>query len=244
MTHPAGRREAAPADEPGPDRPVARPELLPPERPDLLLGLDSDPPTRNIFGLIAADPELARGGIRLRQFGQEIIEHLGGKKIHPGLVASPAACASRSTRGAARPYPRLRCPRRSATAHDRPRPLQGAARSAPRGESRPSAISRRCSWAWCARDGTWEHYDGRIRFGDAQGRSSPTSLDPRRYRDFIGEAVEPDSYPEVAVLQADGLPRGHLPRRSAGAAQHLHADGQRRWPTRSWRSTASAAAAR
>ena len=32
VTHPAGRREAAAADEPGPDRPVARPELLPPQR--------------------------------------------------------------------------------------------------------------------------------------------------------------------------------------------------------------------
>src|SRR5262249_52781640 len=51
--------------------------------PDLILGFDGDPSRRNVFGLIAADPELARGGIRLRQFGQEVIELLGGKKIHP-----------------------------------------------------------------------------------------------------------------------------------------------------------------
>src|SRR4029453_6703008 len=51
--------------------------------PDLLFGMESDPAKRNVFGLIAAAPELARGGIRLRQFGQEIIEQLGGKKIHP-----------------------------------------------------------------------------------------------------------------------------------------------------------------
>src|SRR5579871_4502108 len=55
--------------------------------PDLLLGFDSPPATRNVFGLAAANPELARGGIRLRQFGQEIIEALGGKKIHPAWVA-------------------------------------------------------------------------------------------------------------------------------------------------------------
>jgi NAD-reducing hydrogenase large subunit len=41
--------------------------------PDLLFGMESDPAKRNVFGLIAAEPELARGGIRLRQFGQEII---------------------------------------------------------------------------------------------------------------------------------------------------------------------------
>jgi len=51
--------------------------------PDLLLGWDSDPATRNVFGLIKANPELARKGIRVRQFGQQVIEHLGGKRIHP-----------------------------------------------------------------------------------------------------------------------------------------------------------------
>src|SRR3954469_11108068 len=51
--------------------------------PDLILGWAARVPSRNVFGLIAADRELARGGIRLRQFGQEIIEALGGRKIHP-----------------------------------------------------------------------------------------------------------------------------------------------------------------
>src|SRR5262245_12334738 len=68
--------------------------------PDLLLGMESDPARRNVFGLIAAAPELARGGIRLRQFGQEIIEQLGGKKIHPawavpGGVRAPLSAAGR-----------------------------------------------------------------------------------------------------------------------------------------------------
>src|SRR5215470_16430223 len=51
--------------------------------PDFLLGWESDPAKRNVFGVIDAHPELARGGIRLRQFGQELIEALGGRKIHP-----------------------------------------------------------------------------------------------------------------------------------------------------------------
>ncbi|HQW34890.1 MAG TPA: nickel-dependent hydrogenase large subunit, partial [Thermoflexales bacterium] len=51
--------------------------------PDFLLGWDSDPAKRNVFGLIQANPDLARAGIRLRQFGQEVIELLGGRKIHP-----------------------------------------------------------------------------------------------------------------------------------------------------------------
>src|ERR1044071_8022073 len=44
--------------------------------PDLLLGFDSDPARRNIFGLIEDDPEMARSGIALRKFGQEIMEGL------------------------------------------------------------------------------------------------------------------------------------------------------------------------
>src|SRR6476659_930056 len=45
--------------------------------PDFLLGWDTPPEKRNVLGLIATNPELARAGIRLRQFGQEIIEVLG-----------------------------------------------------------------------------------------------------------------------------------------------------------------------
>ena len=50
--------------------------------PDLILGMDSDPAVRNIFGIIEKDPELARQGIRLRKFGQELIEKIAGKRIH------------------------------------------------------------------------------------------------------------------------------------------------------------------
>jgi len=51
--------------------------------PDLLLGFDSDPATRNVIGLLAADPELTVKAVNLRKFGQEIIHTLGGRRIHP-----------------------------------------------------------------------------------------------------------------------------------------------------------------
>ena len=68
--------------------------------PDFLLGWQSDPVRRNLFGLIAAEPEWARAGIRLRQFGQAIIERLGGRRIHsawvvPGGVRSPLTIEGR-----------------------------------------------------------------------------------------------------------------------------------------------------
>jgi len=51
--------------------------------PDLLLGFDSDPATRNVVGIIGANPELALKAVNLRKWGQEIISILGGRRIHP-----------------------------------------------------------------------------------------------------------------------------------------------------------------
>jgi NAD-reducing hydrogenase large subunit len=62
--------------------------------PDFLLGMDSDPASRNVLGVIAKHPELARDGIELRKFGLQLIETLAKERVHPswvvpGGVASP-----------------------------------------------------------------------------------------------------------------------------------------------------------
>jgi NAD-reducing hydrogenase large subunit len=54
--------------------------------PDLLLGMESDPKARHVFGVVAAKPELGRAGVALRRFGQHMIELLANKRIHPGWV--------------------------------------------------------------------------------------------------------------------------------------------------------------
>lgn len=54
--------------------------------PDLLLGFDSSPETRNVVGLIQANPELALKAVNLRKFGQNIIYTLGGRRIHPNFA--------------------------------------------------------------------------------------------------------------------------------------------------------------
>ena len=50
--------------------------------PDLLFGFDSEVAKRNIVGVAAAYPEVARQGVLLRKFGQEVIRHTAGKRIH------------------------------------------------------------------------------------------------------------------------------------------------------------------
>ena len=51
--------------------------------PDLLLGFDSNPATRNVVGLIQAAPDLTVKAVQLRKWGQQIISTLGGRRIHP-----------------------------------------------------------------------------------------------------------------------------------------------------------------
>src|SRR3989339_1545015 len=50
--------------------------------PDLLFGFDSDVTKRNIVGVAAAHPEIAKRGVLLRKFGQEVIRITAGKRVH------------------------------------------------------------------------------------------------------------------------------------------------------------------
>ena len=50
--------------------------------PDLLFGFDSEVARRNIVGVAAAYPDIARQGVLLRKYGQEVIRHTAGKRIH------------------------------------------------------------------------------------------------------------------------------------------------------------------
>lgn len=60
--------------------------------PDLVLGLDADPATRNVVGVVAAAPDVARKALRLRTLGQSINELIGGRGVHPvTLVAGGIA---------------------------------------------------------------------------------------------------------------------------------------------------------
>jgi len=56
--------------------------------PDLLFGFDSDVAKRNIVGIAAAYPEIAKQGVLLRKYGQEVIRVTAGKRIH-GTGAIP-----------------------------------------------------------------------------------------------------------------------------------------------------------
>ncbi len=56
--------------------------------PDLLYGIDAPAGQRNVVSLALDNKELARKGILMRKFGQEIIRAIAGKRIH-GIAAVP-----------------------------------------------------------------------------------------------------------------------------------------------------------
>jgi NAD-reducing hydrogenase large subunit len=173
--------------------------------PDLILGFDSDPARRNIFGLIGADRGLARGGIRLRQFGQEVIEQLGGKKIHPnwsvpGGVREPLTEAGRVAI-------RDRIPEVRATIFDALGRFKGLLDQYEE-EARTFGNFPSLFMGLVGDDGTWEHYDGKIRVGDSEGRIVADGLDAQAYQDFIGEATQHDSYLKFPYYKPLGYPDG------------------------------------
>lgn len=51
--------------------------------PDLVFGFSAPAEKRNIVGVLAAEPDLARKALRLRSLGQKINELVGGRGVHP-----------------------------------------------------------------------------------------------------------------------------------------------------------------
>src|SRR5262249_23008772 len=163
------------------------------------------PEKRHVFGLAQANPDLARGGIRLRAFGQKIIAALGGQRIHPSWTA-PGGVRSALT-------PQERDEMRGLAPEARNTTLNAlglfkAMLDRYREEVATFGNFPTMFLGLVAGDGTWEHYDVRIRVADADGTVVADGLDPARYREFIGEAVEPDSYLKSPYYLPRGYPDG------------------------------------
>lgn len=174
--------------------------------PDFLLGWESDPAQRNVFGLAAQKPELARAGIRLRQFGQEIIEILGGRKIHPAW-AVPGGIRSGVDRAG---LERIRAwlPEAFATADVAlglfKRVLETHEPEIEHYGNFPSLFM-----GLVGPRGEWEHHGGKLRFTDAAGQIVADQIDPKTYPELIGEAVQSSSYLKSPYYKPLG-PQGGL----------------------------------
>lgn len=172
--------------------------------PDLLLGMDADPSERNVLGLAARNPQAARDGIALRRIGQQIIETLGGKRIHPAWVV-PGGVAEPLTEEK-RGKIRAALPEAFAIAE---RTLGWFAPLLPRFVEEIERLGRFPSHyvALVDEQGRWEHYDGKIAVVNPEGRVV-REVEGARYADVIGEAVEPWSYLKFPYYKHLGYPAG------------------------------------
>jgi len=171
--------------------------------PDLLLGFDADPAVRNIVGIIETNPELALKAVKLRKFGQEIISHVSGRRIHSNLAVPGGV-------------------NKALTVEERDALLgqidemisyiqEGIGIAKGWLEENRETVERFANfpsgYMGLVKDGALELYDGTVRLKGKDG-SILEEFDGANYLHYIGEHVEPWSYLKFPFYRKMGYPDG------------------------------------
>lgn len=172
--------------------------------PDLLFGFDSDPATRNVFRIIRENPALALKAVNLRRYGQQIIERLGGKRIHTNFAVSGGVNAPLTDGN------RRAIAAELATMID----IGKEAISIAKGwleankETAASFASFPSNYMGLVdREGSLQLYDGEIRVKDAAGKYL-AQFKPENYLSYIAEHVESWSFLKHPYYRKMGFPQG------------------------------------
>jgi len=173
--------------------------------PDLLFGFDSDVAKRNIVGVAAEHPEIARRGVLLRKFGQEVIRVTAGKRVH-GTGAIPGGVNKSLTEDEREA---LRKDVYQAVAWSREAvQLVKKLHLANVGLYNSFGTFRSNMLSLVAPDGAMDLYHGGLRARDDTGTLIFDHVDYQRYWDHIVEDVKPWSYMKFPFLRAVGRERG------------------------------------
>lgn len=171
--------------------------------PDLLLGFDADPKIRNVFGIINKKPELALMAVKLRKFGQEIIEILGRKKIHP-IFAVPGG-----VNGALLVDGRDKILREvEYVINSIERAIEIAKDWIGKNKELVDSFANfKSGYMGLVKDGALELYDGDVRLIDDDGNLLEEFNDSN-YLSYIAEHVEGWSYLKFPYYKKKGFPEG------------------------------------
>ncbi len=178
--------------------------------PDLLFGFNAPVEKRNIVAVAEADKELARKGILMRKFGQEIIKAITGKKIHgvaavPGGMQKTFTLAERDYFLDGKEVPAVD------TMLDWAQAMLAFIRNyhEDRGEILDDFASYPSGHLGLVRpDGALDLYHGRLRALDSEGNSTLPDIPTDTYAQFFSEAVEKWSYMKFPYLKHLGRERG------------------------------------
>ena len=178
--------------------------------PDLLFGLDAPVEKRSVGAVALEHEELARKGIQMRQFGQELIKALAGKKIH-GICAIPGG-VHKTFYPEERDYFLAQNGKPSVDTmiewsrevidfmkayHDQHFKWLDSFASYPSGHL-----------GLVADDGALELYDGRMRAIDSSGEITLNDVHSNNYLKYFGEGVEKWSYMKFPFLRHLGRNTG------------------------------------
>ncbi len=173
--------------------------------PDLLFGFDSEVNRRNIVGVAQAHPEIAKKGVLLRKFGQEVIRATAGKRVHgtgsvPGGVNRHVSAADRAL--LQREVAQMTAWAQDAVDIAKQLHAQNPALYDGFGSFRSNMLSL------VRADGALELYDGVIRARDAAGALLFDGASDQGYLDLIEEDVKPWSYMKFPFLKSLGREDG------------------------------------
>lgn len=169
--------------------------------PDFLLA--GDPALRNVVGVAKIEPELAKKAIRLRAIGQEIVQTIGGKAIHP-VTAIPGGMTKSLSK-----EERDKIEKNLKTALELSRLALDVAKKVV--EKDLNTVKKfadiKTGYMGLVKDRNLELYDGKIRLVDKVGKKLE-EFDADKYLDYIGEHVEAWSYLKFPFYKKLGWPSG------------------------------------
>jgi NAD-reducing hydrogenase large subunit len=173
--------------------------------PDLLFGFDSDVAKRNIVGIAAAYPELAKQGVMLRKYGQEVIRVTAGKRIHgtgsiPGGVNKNVSIEERDY--LLKDIEQITAWSRDAVGIARQLFEQNLDLYNDFGRFKTHTLNM------VRHDGAMDLYHGGLRARDMDGNTLFDHYDYRHYWDVIFEDVKPWSYMKFPFLRSLGPETG------------------------------------
>ena len=170
--------------------------------PDLLFGFDADPARRHIVAVAEAHPDIARKGIALRKYGQEVIRATAGKRIH-GTGSVPGGM-NRHLSDADHALLLADAARMVEWAEDAVALVKRLHAADPVRHERFGEVPAKMLSLVRPGDGALELYDGVVRVRDEDGRILLDDQDPCAYLDLIEEEVKPWSYMKFPYLRTLG----------------------------------------
>ncbi|MGB4468913.1 MAG: Ni/Fe hydrogenase subunit alpha [Azovibrio sp.] len=173
--------------------------------PDLLFGFDSDVARRNIVGVAGKYPEIAKKGVLLRKFGQEVIRHTAGKRVH-GTGAIPGG-VNKSLSRAERDELLQDIYQIVAWSREAVHLAMELHTSNP-ALYNSFGIFRSSMMSIVGNNGDLDFYHGSLRARDDNGGILFDGVDYQGYNDILEEEVKPWSYMKFPYIKSLGKERG------------------------------------